>query len=59
MAVIQGCGWEGQVLPDLGQEDLEYLTKAGESCLGKLDRLVLGAVLGAHNSATAYQFIFS
>jgi hypothetical protein len=48
---------EGQVLPSLDQEELEYIGRAGESCLGRLDRLVLGAVLGANNNAVALQFI--
>jgi hypothetical protein len=48
---------EGQVLPGLDQEELEYVSRAGESCLGGLGRLVLGAVLGANNSASALQFI--
>lgn len=48
---------EGQVLPALDQEELEYVSRAGESCLGGLGRLVLGAVLGAENSAVALQFI--
>ena len=48
---------EGQVLPVLDIEELEYMSKAGESCLGILDRLVLGAVLGANNSALTKQFL--
>jgi hypothetical protein len=35
---------EGQVLPALDQQELEYVSRAGESCLGRLGRLVLGAV---------------
>lgn len=50
---------EGQVLPVLDEDELEYVSKAGDSCLGRLDRLVLGAVLGANNSGIAYHFIFS
>ena len=48
---------EGQILPALDQEELEYISRAGESCLGRLDRLVLGAVLGANNNAVALQLI--
>lgn len=50
---------EGQVLPALDEEALEYLRKAGETCLGKLGRLLLGAVLGAKNSAVSLQLICS
>ncbi|KAK2805309.1 hypothetical protein FQN50_006210 [Emmonsiellopsis sp. PD_5] len=42
----------GQVLPGLDDEELEYVSKAGD-CLGLLDRLVLGAVLGAENAPAA------
>ena len=48
---------EGQVLPELDQEEMEYISRAGESCLGRLDRLVLGAILGANNSVVALQSI--
>jgi hypothetical protein len=54
--LLSGLASEGQVLPVLDDEELEYMSKAG-GCLGRLDRLVLGAVLGANNSAIAYQFI--
>ena len=57
--LLSGVASEGQVLPALDQDELEYMSRAGESCLGKLDRLVFGAVLGAHNAGIAYQFIFS
>ncbi|KAK3175328.1 hypothetical protein OEA41_002575 [Lepraria neglecta] len=57
--LLSGVASEGQVLPVLDKEELEYVMKAGGSCLGKLDRLVLGAVLGANNSAIAYQLISS
>jgi hypothetical protein len=50
---------EGQVLPVLRKEELKYVSQAAWSCLGRLNRLVLGAVLSANNSAIAYQFIFS
>ena len=50
---------EGQTLPGLEQEDVEYMSRAGVACLGRLDCLVLGAVLGARNSAAALNFIFS
>jgi hypothetical protein len=49
---------EGQVLPALDHEELEYVSRAGESCLGRLGRLVLGAVLGANNSAVALHLIY-
>ena len=57
--LLSGVASEGQVLPVLDKEELEYVSKAGGSCLGRLDRLVLGAVLGANNSAIAYQLISS
>ncbi|KAH7304710.1 hypothetical protein B0I35DRAFT_494696 [Stachybotrys elegans] len=47
---------EGQVLPELDKEDLEYVTGAG-ACLGELDRLVLVAVLGANNGAAALRLL--
>jgi hypothetical protein len=50
---------EGQVLPALDQEELGYVSRARESCLRGLGRLVLRAVLGAKNSAIALQFIYS
>ncbi|KAJ4036444.1 hypothetical protein NW761_009439 [Fusarium oxysporum] len=43
---------EGQVLPGLNNQELEYVMGAG-ACLGVLDRLVLTAVLGANNGAAA------
>ncbi|KAH7244151.1 uncharacterized protein BKA55DRAFT_691963 [Fusarium redolens] len=43
---------EGQVLPGLDDQELEYVMGAG-ACLGVLDRLVLTAVLGANNGAVA------
>ncbi|KIW79984.1 hypothetical protein Z517_06599 [Fonsecaea pedrosoi CBS 271.37] len=39
----------GQLLPELGDEELKCMRGAGESSLGKLDRLVLGAVLSVNN----------
>lgn len=57
--LLSGLASEGQVLPVLDKEGLEYVSKAGGSCLERLDRLVLGAVLGANNSPIAYQFVFS
>lgn len=45
----------GQVLPELDNEELEYMGAAGESCLRTLDRLVYAAVLGGNNCAIAYQ----
>lgn len=50
---------KGQVLPELDKEELEYMRRAGETCLGRLDRLVFGAVLGANNCAIALHFIMS
>ena len=53
--------WEvakaGQVLPTLGEDDRMYIRQAGESCLGVLDRLVLGAVLGDSNLDIALGFL--
>ncbi|KAG7414551.1 hypothetical protein Forpe1208_v007338 [Fusarium oxysporum f. sp. rapae] len=43
---------DGQVLPGLDNQELEYVMGAG-ACLGVLDRLVLTAVLGANNGAAA------
>ena len=43
---------EGQVLPGLDDQELEYVMGAG-ACLGVLDRLVLAAVLGTNNGAAA------
>jgi hypothetical protein len=57
--LLSGVASEGQVLPVLDKEGLEYVSKAGGSCLERLDRWVLGAVLGANNSLLAYQFVFS
>jgi hypothetical protein len=48
---------EGQVLPGLDKEELECVSKAGRFFLGRLDRLVLGAVLSGNNLAAALQFI--
>lgn len=47
--LLSGVASEGQVLPALDKEELEYMGKAGMSCLGRLDRLVFGAVLGENN----------
>ena len=49
----------GQVLPELDDEELECVCSAGESCLGRLDRLVFGAVLGGNNCPLAHHFIIS
>ncbi len=57
--LLSGVAGEGHVLPALDKYKLEYVSKTGQSCLRWLDRLVLGAVLDANNSAIAYQFIFS
>ena len=57
--LLSGVASEGQVLQVIDKEELEYVSKAGGSCLGRLDRLVLGAVLGANNSAIAYQLMSS
>ncbi|KAI7771593.1 hypothetical protein LZL87_011796 [Fusarium oxysporum] len=43
---------DGQVLPGLDNQELEYVMGAG-ACLGVLDRLVLTAVLGANDGAAA------
>ncbi|KAK2779925.1 hypothetical protein FQN52_002323 [Onygenales sp. PD_12] len=48
----------GQVLPGLDDEELEYVSKAG-GCLGLLDRLVLGAILGAENAPAACRLFSS
>lgn len=42
--LLSGVAREGQVLPALDQDELECVSRAGESCLGRLDRLVLGAI---------------
>ena len=57
--LLSGVASEGRVLPMLDKEELEHVSKAGRSCLGRLNGLVLGAVQGDNNSAIAYQFIFS
>ncbi len=57
--LLSGVAIEGQVLPVLDQVELEYVSRAGEFCLGRLDRLVLGAVLCDNNCSSAYHFIFS
>lgn len=57
--LLSGVGRGGQVLPTLDQDELEYMRRAGESCLGRMDRLVLGAVLGSYNYTLALRFIFS
>ncbi|KAI0381371.1 hypothetical protein F5Y04DRAFT_280903 [Hypomontagnella monticulosa] len=44
---------EGRVLPELGDDDREYLCGAGEFCLGPLGRLVLAAILSANNAVAA------
>ncbi|EXJ53296.1 uncharacterized protein A1O5_13467 [Cladophialophora psammophila CBS 110553] len=49
----------GQLLPELDNEELECMRRAGESSLGRLDRLVLGAVLSANNWPVIYHFIIS
>ncbi|KIW19752.1 hypothetical protein PV08_00326 [Exophiala spinifera] len=49
----------GQILPELDKEELECIRGAAESCLGRLDRLVLGAVLGVNNFPLAYHLIAS
>lgn len=49
---------EGQILAEFDQGDLEVFCELlGESRLGRLDRLVLGAVLSARHSATAFQYM--
>ncbi|KAK2795305.1 hypothetical protein FQN51_000490 [Onygenales sp. PD_10] len=48
----------GQVLPGLDDEELEHVSKAG-GCLGLLDRLVLGAILGAENAPAACRLFSS
>ena len=57
--LLSGVRREGQVLPGLDQDELEYMRRAGESCLGRLDRLVLGAISGSYNYTLAHQFLFS
>ncbi len=39
----------GQILPGLNEEELEVVSKAGVSCLGVLDRLVLAAIMSSEN----------
>jgi hypothetical protein len=56
--LLSGVAKESQVLPMLDNTELEYMSKAGAR-LGRLDRLVLGAVLGSDNGAIAYQFVLS
>ena len=55
--LLSGVASEGQVLPALDREELECMSRAGETCLGRLDRLVLGAVLGNQNANIAYWFL--
>ena len=50
--LLWGVAREGQVLPGLDDQELEYVMGAG-ACLGVLDRLVLAAVLGTNNGAAA------
>ncbi|KAM0435898.1 hypothetical protein ACHAPT_002790 [Fusarium lateritium] len=50
--LLEGVAREGQVLPGLDDQELEYVLGAGAS-LGVLDRLVLAAVLGVNNGAAA------
>lgn len=47
----------GQVLPRLNEDELEFVSKAGESSLRGLDRLILGAVLGGDNATAAMRFL--
>ncbi|RDK41402.1 hypothetical protein M752DRAFT_26380 [Aspergillus phoenicis ATCC 13157] len=41
----------GQILPGLTSEELEYISEAGRSCLGGLDRLLLFAILSEQNAS--------
>lgn len=43
--------------PEIGDEELEVLCLAGESCLGKLGRLVIAAILGGNNVAAAMRLL--
>lgn len=49
----------GQVLLELNDEELECVRSVGKSCIGRLDRLVFGAVLGGNNYPLAYHSIIS
>lgn len=49
----------GAILPVLEGDEIEYMATAGKSSLGRLDRWVLGAVLGDNNLQLAIKFIFS
>ncbi|KAF4341304.1 hypothetical protein FBEOM_4777 [Fusarium beomiforme] len=51
--LLESVAKEGQVLPGLDDQELEYVMGTG-TCLGVLDRLVLTPVLGANNGAAAY-----
>ncbi|TVY66277.1 hypothetical protein Focb16_v010320 [Fusarium oxysporum f. sp. cubense] len=48
--LLESMAREAEVLPGLGNQELEYMMGAG-ACLRILDRLVLIAVLGANNGA--------
>ncbi|KAL9109255.1 MAG: hypothetical protein Q9227_006010 [Pyrenula ochraceoflavens] len=48
----------GQLLPGYGKDDLEWVMKAGECGLGRLDRLVLWALLAPENAAVGMRLIF-
>ncbi|KAH8891619.1 hypothetical protein GQ53DRAFT_648360 [Thozetella sp. PMI_491] len=43
--------------PAIGEEELECLCRAGESCLGRLSRLVIAAILGGNNEAAAMRLL--
>jgi hypothetical protein len=48
-----------QILPRLEEEELEYVRRSGEPCLGRLDCLLLGAVLSANNFLLGLNFILN
>lgn len=47
----------GQILPGYGKGDLECVLQAGEFSLGRLDRLVLWAILSPDNTAVGMRLI--
>ncbi|PYH95789.1 hypothetical protein BO71DRAFT_418361 [Aspergillus ellipticus CBS 707.79] len=49
----------GQVLPGLDSEELEYMSTAGRSCLGRFDRLVLAAILSESDAKVVFADLLS
>ncbi|KAK0622474.1 hypothetical protein B0T14DRAFT_428544 [Immersiella caudata] len=50
--LLAGVARRGQ-FPAIDDEELGWLVRAGDACLGKLGRLVIAGILGEHNEAAA------